>query len=181
MVNGTVAQSSDDPIHERLYAMPGSGSSSRPFSSSGIEDLLLDLEAGLLEHAADDRRFGRAPTRTPVGIRPLHARAEVDLERPIVEPAPPRGQAGDDPLAPVVYGTVCGMRKTTIYVPDDLKQALERTAAARGCSEAELVREALRALTARATPPRPRLPLFRSGKPRLADRLDDALAGFGES
>lgn len=73
-----------------------------------------------------------------------------------------------------------GMQKTTVYVPDDLKLALARTAASRGCSEAELIREALRAATARAVAPRPRVPLFRSRKPRLAERLDDALAGFGE-
>ena len=46
--------------------------------------------------------------------------------------------------------------------------------------EAELIREALRAVTAHSAPPRPRLPLFKSGKPRLAERVDEALAGFGE-
>jgi hypothetical protein len=74
-----------------------------------------------------------------------------------------------------------GMQKTTVYVPDDLKRALAQTAASRGCSEAELIREALRAVTARAAPPRPRVPLFKSRKPRLAERIDDALAGFGEA
>ena len=74
-----------------------------------------------------------------------------------------------------------GMQKTTVYVPDELKRALAQTAASRGCSEAELIREALRALTASAAPPRPRVPLFKSRKPRLAERVDDALAGFGES
>jgi len=43
------------------------------------------------------------------------------------------------------------MRKTTIYVPREL-----------------------------TTPPAPRLPLFRSNKPRLAERVDRALDGFGE-
>lgn len=71
------------------------------------------------------------------------------------------------------------MRRTTIYLPDDLKRVLEQAAAARGCSEAELVRDAIRTLTADATPPRPRLPLFKSGKPALAERVDAALAGFG--
>ena len=74
-----------------------------------------------------------------------------------------------------------GMQKTTVYVPDELKRSLARVAAARGCSEAELIREALRAVTARTTPPRPRLPLFKSRKPRLAERVDEALAGFGGS
>lgn len=74
-----------------------------------------------------------------------------------------------------------GMQKTTVYIPKDVKQALGRTAAARGVSEAELIREALRTLTSHATAPRPRLPLFKSGKPRLAERVRDALSGFGES
>jgi hypothetical protein len=72
------------------------------------------------------------------------------------------------------------MQKTTIYLPDDLKRALAQVAAARGCSEAQLIRDALRGLAEQAGPPRPRLPLFRSGKPRLAERVDRALAGFGQ-
>jgi metal-responsive CopG/Arc/MetJ family transcriptional regulator len=71
------------------------------------------------------------------------------------------------------------MQKTTVYLPDDLKRALERVAAARGCSEAELIREAVRALTDEAAAPHPRLPLFKSGKRGLAERVDQALAGFG--
>jgi Arc/MetJ-type ribon-helix-helix transcriptional regulator len=73
------------------------------------------------------------------------------------------------------------MQKTTVYIPKEVKQALTQVAAARGVSEAELIREALRVLTAEAAPPKPRLPLFKSGKPRLAERVDDALKGFGES
>jgi len=71
------------------------------------------------------------------------------------------------------------MQKTTVYLPDDLKRALERIASARGCSEAELMREAVRTLAGEAVPPRPRLPLFKSGKRGLAERVDQALAGFG--
>jgi Ribbon-helix-helix protein, copG family len=73
-----------------------------------------------------------------------------------------------------------GMQKTTVYLPDDLKHELERVAAARGCSEAELFREAVRMLAEEAASPRPRLPLFKSGKRGLAERIDRALAGFGE-
>jgi Ribbon-helix-helix protein, copG family len=72
------------------------------------------------------------------------------------------------------------MQKTTLYLPDDLKDALERAASQRGCSEATLVREALRRLTSEAEAPRPRLPLFRSRHPRLAEHVDEALRGFGE-
>ncbi len=73
------------------------------------------------------------------------------------------------------------MRKTTVYIPDDLKVKIERAAAQQGRTVAELVREALRTLVERATPPRPRLPLFESGKSDLAERVDEALHGFGEA
>jgi hypothetical protein len=73
-----------------------------------------------------------------------------------------------------------GMRKTTVYLPEDLKLALEQTARTRGESVAEVIREALRALVATAGPPRPKLPLFCSDDPTLAERVDEALAGFGE-
>ena len=73
------------------------------------------------------------------------------------------------------------MNKTTVYLPPELKHSLGRVAAARGCSEAQLIREALGALATRAEAPRPRLPLFASRKPRLAERADEALAGFGEA
>jgi len=79
-----------------------------------------------------------------------------------------------------MYGTMYGMRKTTVYLPEDLKRDLERVAAARGCSEAELIREAVRTLAEEAVSRRPRLPLFKSGKRGLAERVDRALAGFGE-
>jgi Arc/MetJ-type ribon-helix-helix transcriptional regulator len=72
------------------------------------------------------------------------------------------------------------MKKTTVYLPDDLKAALERMAAAQGRSEAELIRQAVRELTRNLEPPRPRLPLFRSGDPTLAERVDEALEGFGQ-
>lgn len=72
-----------------------------------------------------------------------------------------------------------GMQKTTVYLPDELKKALGRTARSRGISEAELIREALRGITAEAPPPPPRLPLFASGRPELAVNVDAALEGFG--
>jgi len=40
-------------------------------------------------------------------------------------------------------------------------------------------REALRELAERGDPPRPRLPLFRSGKPWLAEGIDRTLARLG--
>jgi len=72
------------------------------------------------------------------------------------------------------------MTKTTVYLPDELKQALERLAAASGRSEADLIREALTALVRASGRPRPRGSLFASGEGSLADHVDGALAGFGE-
>ena len=48
-------------------------------------------------------------------------------------------------------------------------------------SRAELIREALRTVAGDEPIPPPRLPLFKSRKPGLAERLDKALDGFGES
>jgi hypothetical protein len=80
-----------------------------------------------------------------------------------------------------MYGMMYGMKRTTIYLPDDLKAALERTAAATGTSEAEIVRGAVAAATAQHAYPPPTLPLFSSGDPTLAEHVDKALAdGFGE-
>ena len=79
------------------------------------------------------------------------------------------------------YGMMYGMKRTTIYLPDELKHALERTAAAQGTSEAEVVRHALIAATAGSSAPKLRIPLFDSGDATLAERVDDELAaGFGE-
>lgn len=75
---------------------------------------------------------------------------------------------------------IYGMKRTTVYLPDELKAALERTAADEGRSEAEVVRSALAAATAEHAYPRPRLPLFESGDETLAERVDEELArGFG--
>ena len=72
------------------------------------------------------------------------------------------------------------MKKTTVYLPEDLKSALGRIAAQRGRSEAELIREAVGELVKGSEPPRPRLPLFSSDDPTLAERVDEELRGFGE-
>jgi len=71
------------------------------------------------------------------------------------------------------------MEKTTVYLPPELKDALRRAAAARGSSEAELIREAIAERVGRARP-RPSGGLFSSGDPTLSGRVDEALAGFGE-
>jgi len=72
------------------------------------------------------------------------------------------------------------MKKTTVYLPEDLKSALGRIAREKGRSEAELIRGAIRELVQDTEPPRPRLPLFSSGDPTLARRFEEELRGFGE-
>jgi hypothetical protein len=78
------------------------------------------------------------------------------------------------------YGNLYGMDKTTVYLTPALRRALRETARQRQTSEAALIREGIAVVTARRTDPRPRLPLFESGDPTLADRVDELLAGFGQ-
>ncbi|HEX2702234.1 MAG TPA: CopG family transcriptional regulator [Solirubrobacteraceae bacterium] len=72
------------------------------------------------------------------------------------------------------------MNKTTVYLPEGLKQALQRTAAASGRSEADLIRAGVEIVTSRAERPRPRGGLFAGDGPPFSDDVDEALAGFGE-
>ncbi len=76
-----------------------------------------------------------------------------------------------------------GMKKTTVYLPDDLKAALERVAAAEGRSEAELIRAAVHEKVVALRPPRPQVPLWPSGfgDPGIAEKVDALLEGFGDS
>lgn len=68
--------------------------------------------------------------------------------------------------------------KTTVYLPDELKMAISAEAQRRGSSEAEVIRETLRAGLG-ASRPRPRGGLFSSGDP-IARDADAHLRGFGE-
>ena len=42
-----------------------------------------------------------------------------------------------------MYGIMYGVRRTTIYLPDEMKAAIEREAARRGVTEAEVIRGAV--------------------------------------
>ena len=70
------------------------------------------------------------------------------------------------------------MEKTTVYLPDDLKAAVKRVARRRGVSEAEVIRESIRAEVG-GDKPRPRGGLY-SGSEPIARRVDEILDGFGE-
>lgn len=69
-----------------------------------------------------------------------------------------------------------GMR-TTLYLPDDLKRAVEAEARRSRRSEAEVIRAAI-AASVMPERPRPRAGLF-AGEP-IAERVDELLDGFGE-
>lgn len=70
------------------------------------------------------------------------------------------------------------MVKTTLYLPDDLKRAIELEASRQGSSEADVIRTTLRDGLARARR-RPCGALFTGSEP-IAERADELLAGFGE-
>ncbi|MGL5865430.1 MAG: CopG family transcriptional regulator [Dermatophilaceae bacterium] len=68
------------------------------------------------------------------------------------------------------------MHKTTIYLPDDLRAAVQREARRREVAEAEVIRSAIEQVVRR---PRPQAGLFESDEP-IAGRVDELLTGFGE-
>lgn len=73
------------------------------------------------------------------------------------------------------------MKRTTLYLPDDLKKSLERLSETEGRSEAEIIRSALRRTIEEAAAPKPRLPIAARGlgDPTVAERTDELLDGFG--
>lgn len=79
------------------------------------------------------------------------------------------------------YGIMYGMKRTTIYLPDDLKAGVERIAEAEQRTEADVIREAIAGLVAARVPPAPLVPLFEDEltPPDIAERVDELLEGFG--
>jgi hypothetical protein len=80
------------------------------------------------------------------------------------------------------YGTLYGVKRTTIYLTDEQKRALEAIAGSARCTEAQLIREGVDHVIDSNRPRRrkPR-PLFALEDPVLDDpqRVDEALEGFG--
>jgi hypothetical protein len=74
------------------------------------------------------------------------------------------------------------MKKTTLYLPDDLKRRVETIARQEGRSEADVLRDAIAAAVAGRRAPAPRVPLpgVSLGDPTIAERADDLMKGFGE-
>jgi len=67
------------------------------------------------------------------------------------------------------------MQKTTLYLPDELKSAVEQQARQRRVSEAQVIREAIASAVTR---PAPRAGLFQSAG-GVAARAEELLEGFG--
>ncbi len=89
---------------------------------------------------------------------------------------PPCGQGAGG----TVGSTIHRVKKTTVYLPDELKHDLARLAAASGRSEAEIIRQAIESLARTSGQPRPKGALFASGDESLSEGADAALAGFGD-
>ncbi|MFC9968876.1 CopG family transcriptional regulator [Nocardia ignorata] len=67
------------------------------------------------------------------------------------------------------------MNKTTVYLPEALEMRLDAEAAATGVSKAELIRRGIAMLLDTSDRPKQNapLPVFRSGRSRTADEMDD--------
>ena len=69
------------------------------------------------------------------------------------------------------------MIKTTVYLPEDLEVRLDAEAAATGVSKAELIRRGISMLLDASERPKhdQPLPVFRSGRSRSAEEMDNAV------
>jgi Arc/MetJ-type ribon-helix-helix transcriptional regulator len=82
-----------------------------------------------------------------------------------------------------MYGAMGKMVRTTVYLTPELKDRLERVAARRGQSEADVIRAALDEFTGRERP-RPTFPLpgtYAEAEPIDPDRLDEVLGELIEA
>ncbi len=72
------------------------------------------------------------------------------------------------------------MVSTIVELPEEVAETLDRLARAEGITRSELI--VRRAESVVPPPPSrpPRIPLFRSDDPTLAERVDELLEGFGE-
>jgi len=86
-------------------------------------------------------------------------------------------------MASPAYGTMYGVKRTTIYLNEEQKQRLEEVAAQTSRTESDLIREGVdQVIDAHRSRQRKPRPLFALNDPVLDDpeRIDEALEGFGE-
>lgn len=73
------------------------------------------------------------------------------------------------------------MKKSTIYLPNELKAGVERIAQAENRSEADVIRDAIARAIGEREAPAPRIPLAPAlGNPDVAERAEELLDGFGK-
>jgi Arc/MetJ-type ribon-helix-helix transcriptional regulator len=80
-----------------------------------------------------------------------------------------------------MYG-IMRPKKTTIYLPDELKKSIDRVAKEEGVSAATIIRDAVTTALQNREAPAPRIPLvdYGLGAPDIAERVDELLGdGFG--
>jgi hypothetical protein len=86
-------------------------------------------------------------------------------------------------MGSIAYGTMYGVKRTTVYLGDDQKRQLEEIAARTAHSEAELIRAGVdRVIEEHRLRRRKPQVLFALDDPVLDDpeRVEEALEGFGE-
>ncbi len=75
-----------------------------------------------------------------------------------------------------MYGNMYGVKRTTVYFPDEMKAAIEREAAHRSVTEAEVIRGALAVALEGSQAPMHHLPVFPEGFGiEIASRVDELL------
>ena len=80
-----------------------------------------------------------------------------------------------------MYGIMYGVKRTTVYFPEEMKAAIEREAARRGVTEAEVIRDAVAALLADRKPRRRITPAIPEGLgEEIGTRVDELLEGLGD-
>lgn len=70
------------------------------------------------------------------------------------------------------------LKKTSVYLDEEIDQALAALAAQEGLTKAEFIRRQLRAAVARPSRPRISIGVFNVGAPAWADDLDDELRTY---
>lgn len=80
-----------------------------------------------------------------------------------------------------MYGIMYGVKRTTVYFPDEMKAAIEREAAHRGVTEAEVIREAVDTALKSKHERRKITPAIPEGVgEEIGSRVEELLEGLGE-
>ena len=75
-----------------------------------------------------------------------------------------------------MYGIMYGVKRTTVYFPEEMKAAIEREAARRGVTEAEVIRQAVEAEIAHTPIRRIQTPAIPEGLgEEIGTRVDELL------